>query len=956
MLIGADRLFSLINVDEIEKALPSSPKANGEGHGRFESLLYNSSAPQDGLMAMASKEGRLKLPSFAAPVGEEGGTLVASKAESDVDDSPNPEGEIDLKVEDIASSQLDDLLSSLLGPLAHGDLDAERDQVITPPGDEPLTDVVTDLEKPSLPVIPLDRPVSEVAPKAESESLSAPAKPTEIPDTPVKPETGRNTVPEQDVVAKVEVASPAKPEGIKATADPKVQVDQAAALDVEVASPAKPEGIQATAEPKVQVGQAATPDVEVVSPAKPEGTPTVPGQRAQIEPTRPEGAQPDLPSSDGTIKADTVKPELPTSVMTDLEKPSLPVIPLDRPVSEVAPKAEPESPLAPAQREEIPDTPVKPETGRNTVPEQDVVAKVKVTSPAKPEGIQATAEPKVQIGQAATPDVELASPAKPEGIQATAEPKAQIGQVATPDVELASSAKPEGTPTVPGQRAQVEPTRPEATQLDLPSSDATIKADTVKPGPPASVMTDLEKPSPPVIPLDRPVSEVAPKAESESPLAPAQREEIPDTPVKPETGRNTVPEQDVVAKVEVTSPAKPEGIKATADPKVQVDQAAAPDVEVVSPAKPEGIQATADPKVQVDQAAALDVEVASPAKPEVVPTVPEQRAQVEPTRPEATQLDLPSSDATIKADTVKPEPPASVMTDLEKPSPRGSSGPGSMVQKDQPRSEPSVHMTQVATLVAQESAAHTVKIVAPRTVQSRGYLISPETTSSNVEEGRIDAQSWSKGKEIPMFLSSWTPEKREEKFQPVTERSENKPEASFQRAVDQGLENLVAQTDTRQSIQPKSEPVPTQTMYLPQKGPDALPHGLVQVVRHVMADGTQKATVIIDPPALGRVEVEVRATSTGIEASFKVDSAQVRDMIKPQIPLLQDMLSQQGIVASSISVDIRQGDERRSPWRDSLDSIKLRRRKGASEEEELEIPSMDTARLDMERGVLQWYA
>ena len=203
------------------------------------------------------------------------------------------------------------------------------------------------------------------------------------------------------------------------------------------------------------------------------------------------------------------------------------------------------------------------------------------------------------------------------------------------------------------------------------------------------------------------------------------------------------------------------------------------------------------------------------------------------------------------------------------------------------------------------------------------------------------------------------PEKGEGKFQAVTEgsddKSEDKPDVGFQRVADQGTDNLMGHGETRQSVQPRSEP-PTQTVYLPQKGPDALPYGLAQVVRQVMADGTQKATVIIDPPALGRVEVEVRATSTGIEASFKVDNAQVRDMIRPQIPLLQDMLSHQGIVASSISVDIRQGDERRSPWRDSLDSIKLRKRKGTVDEEEIEITSMEIARIDMERGVLQWYA
>lgn len=148
----------------------------------------------------------------------------------------------------------------------------------------------------------------------------------------------------------------------------------------------------------------------------------------------------------------------------------------------------------------------------------------------------------------------------------------------------------------------------------------------------------------------------------------------------------------------------------------------------------------------------------------------------------------------------------------------------------------------------------------------------------------------------------------------------------------------------------------TRNVPLPGRGPEILPQGLAQVVRQVASDGTQRASIVVDPPALGRVEVEVHVTPSGMEASFKVDSVQVRDMIKPQIPLLQDMLAQQGISASSVNVDVRQGDDRRSPWRDSIQSVKGRRGRTDEDDDVPEESIVTVARIDLERGMLQWYA
>lgn len=142
--------------------------------------------------------------------------------------------------------------------------------------------------------------------------------------------------------------------------------------------------------------------------------------------------------------------------------------------------------------------------------------------------------------------------------------------------------------------------------------------------------------------------------------------------------------------------------------------------------------------------------------------------------------------------------------------------------------------------------------------------------------------------------------------------------------------------------------------FLPQRGVGSLSNGLVNVVKFLQSNGELKAQVIVDPPSLGRVEVQIHAVPGGaLEASFSVDNASIRDMIKAQVPLLQDLLAQQGISISQMSVDVRTGDGQRQRWDGTKGS---KRGRFAAEGVDSLEEAVPLARIDLEQGILMWIA
>lgn len=130
---------------------------------------------------------------------------------------------------------------------------------------------------------------------------------------------------------------------------------------------------------------------------------------------------------------------------------------------------------------------------------------------------------------------------------------------------------------------------------------------------------------------------------------------------------------------------------------------------------------------------------------------------------------------------------------------------------------------------------------------------------------------------------------------------------------------------------------------------EALREGLVNVVRFVRADGAQRASVVVDPPALGRVTVELASGTSGVEASIKVASEQVRQLVQDQLSQLRMTLEQQGVQLAHFAVDVQQ-DEGRGQRDTGRDGRRHGRRIEVVEDEPLEF------RVDLEQGMLCWVA
>ncbi len=130
-----------------------------------------------------------------------------------------------------------------------------------------------------------------------------------------------------------------------------------------------------------------------------------------------------------------------------------------------------------------------------------------------------------------------------------------------------------------------------------------------------------------------------------------------------------------------------------------------------------------------------------------------------------------------------------------------------------------------------------------------------------------------------------------------------------------------------------------------------LRNGLVNVVRFIRADGVQKATVVVDPPALGRISVELTSGTSGVEATIKVASEQIRQLVQDQLSQLRMNLSRQGVQVAEFTVDVQQDNSHNHSSQDHEQEQRRVNITGAIEEDEPE-----EFRVDLEEGLLYWLA
>ena len=133
--------------------------------------------------------------------------------------------------------------------------------------------------------------------------------------------------------------------------------------------------------------------------------------------------------------------------------------------------------------------------------------------------------------------------------------------------------------------------------------------------------------------------------------------------------------------------------------------------------------------------------------------------------------------------------------------------------------------------------------------------------------------------------------------------------------------------------------------------PSALRDGITNVVRFIRADGVQKARVIVDPPALGRISVELTSGTSGVEASIKVSSEQIRQLVQDQLSQLRMNLSQQGVQVAEFTVDVQQDNSGSQQQQGQSQNGQYTGYFGDDEDDETE-----EFRIDLEEGLLYWVA
>ena len=172
------------------------------------------------------------------------------------------------------------------------------------------------------------------------------------------------------------------------------------------------------------------------------------------------------------------------------------------------------------------------------------------------------------------------------------------------------------------------------------------------------------------------------------------------------------------------------------------------------------------------------------------------------------------------------------------------------------------------------------------------------------------------------------------------ERTESRPD--FQSFFDGILAN-------RRPAQPQAAPLELSRGAQPG---ELLREGVENVVRFARVNGGHRASLIVDPPALGRVTVELSTGTSGLEANIKVSSEQVRQLVQDQIVQLRMSLAQQGVQLAQFSVDVQQDDGRRQQGFSRGQGGRRRARGEASGEDD--EASNAVFRVDLNQGLLHW--
>ena len=184
-----------------------------------------------------------------------------------------------------------------------------------------------------------------------------------------------------------------------------------------------------------------------------------------------------------------------------------------------------------------------------------------------------------------------------------------------------------------------------------------------------------------------------------------------------------------------------------------------------------------------------------------------------------------------------------------------------------------------------------------------------------------------------------------------TEAKQTESFSSFQAFFDGATRTRRTPSASRVNTQPLSLRTGTYEAGNIQTQGRTIRNGIVNTVRFIRADGVRKANIIVDPPALGRISVELTSGTGGVEASVKVASEQIRQIVQDQITQLRDNLLQQGVQVSEFTVDVQQDNSRSGQGQQEQNQRSMYDFTGSEDDEDTE-----NFRIDLEEGLLYWVA
>jgi flagellar hook-length control protein FliK len=135
----------------------------------------------------------------------------------------------------------------------------------------------------------------------------------------------------------------------------------------------------------------------------------------------------------------------------------------------------------------------------------------------------------------------------------------------------------------------------------------------------------------------------------------------------------------------------------------------------------------------------------------------------------------------------------------------------------------------------------------------------------------------------------------------------------------------------------------------------ALSQGMARVIEVIKERDGHRGRMMLEPPELGSVKIELQSSRDQVQLHLVVESAQAREMIDQSLDMLRQSLARQGLTLAETTVDVGGGG---SSDQTAWETGQAQRTGGepGTEGDEPQVPEEVVARLDIEKGLLNWIA